>query len=67
VVYRTDLRDLVNGRSHDVELAPGDVVFVTRHWFASFGHVLNTLAPILAAGTTAGVTTAVITYGNGGR
>lgn len=59
-VYHASLDDIVDGDSHDVVLAPGDVVFVTDHWIADVGEVLNRLAPVLATGTTVGVTYAVI-------
>jgi polysaccharide export outer membrane protein len=62
-VYTTDLNALVDGEAHNVELAPGDVIFVTRQAIASVGEVLGHLAPLLSAGTTIGVTTAVITSG----
>jgi len=55
-VYTTSMVDIVNGRAHDVVLAPGDIVFVTEHWVASVGEVLDRLAPILSAGTAFGVT-----------
>jgi polysaccharide export outer membrane protein len=53
-VYRADLRALFRGEAKDVELAKGDVVFVTEHWLASMGHVLQRLTPFLAA-TTVGI------------
>jgi polysaccharide export outer membrane protein len=48
-VYRADLKALVAGRAGDVELAAGDIVFVTEHWFATATDVVNRLAPVLAA------------------
>ncbi|MEM9189879.1 MAG: SLBB domain-containing protein [Myxococcota bacterium] len=54
-VYTTSMVDIVNGRSHDVALAPGDVVFVTEHWIASVGEVLERLSPLLSAGTSVGL------------
>jgi polysaccharide export outer membrane protein len=50
-VYRADLKALVAGTGGDVELAPGDVVFVTEHWFATATNVVNRLVPSLAAVT----------------
>jgi polysaccharide biosynthesis/export protein len=47
-VYRADLKALVAGRAGDVELAAGDIVFVTEHWFATATDVVNRLAPALA-------------------
>lgn len=60
-VYRASLSDLVNGRGHNVELVPGDVVFVTQEPIASVGEVLARLSPLLSAGVSAGMTTAVLT------
>jgi len=45
-VYATSLRDIVDGESHDVELYPGDVVYVTDHWIEDFGEVTGMLAPL---------------------
>jgi polysaccharide export outer membrane protein len=50
-VYRADLKALVGGSGGDVELAPGDVVFVTEHWYATLTNVINRLVPSLAAVT----------------
>ncbi|ATB37116.1 hypothetical protein CYFUS_002537 [Cystobacter fuscus] len=46
-LYRADLEALVQGRAPDVELARGDIVFVTRHWFASVTDVIQRLVPLL--------------------
>jgi polysaccharide export outer membrane protein len=48
-VYRADLRALVSGQGGDVELAPGDVVFVTQHGFATATEIASRLTPLLAA------------------
>ena len=48
-VYRASLKAVVAGKGGDVELAAGDVVFVTEHWFASATNVVNRLTPLLAA------------------
>jgi polysaccharide export outer membrane protein len=45
-VYATSLRDIVDGESHDVELYPGDVVFVTDHWIEDFSELTGMLAPL---------------------
>ncbi|HKU41495.1 MAG TPA: polysaccharide biosynthesis/export family protein [Polyangiales bacterium] len=47
-VYTTSIRDVIDGYSHDVELYPGDVVFVTDHWIEDFGEVVNAIAPIIS-------------------
>jgi polysaccharide export outer membrane protein len=48
-VYRADLKALFAGDAGDVELAPGDIVFVTEHWFATATDVINRLTPALSA------------------
>jgi polysaccharide biosynthesis/export protein len=50
-VYCANLNDVMNGSKADVVLAPGDVVFVTEHWFATTAEVLQRLTPVLAAAT----------------
>lgn len=47
-VYETSLRDMVDGDSHDVELYPGDVIFVEDHWIEDFGEVMSALGPIFS-------------------
>lgn len=51
-IYRFNLDALVRGDSGDVQLAPGDVVFVTEHWAATMGQVLDRVAPLLAVVVT---------------
>jgi polysaccharide export outer membrane protein len=46
-LYRASLRALSQGQATDVELARGDVVFVTKHWFASATDVLHRLLPLM--------------------
>ena len=58
-VYTMSMVDLVNGDAHNVHLAPGDIIFVTEHWIASVGEVLDRLSPLLSAGTAFGITFAV--------
>lgn len=48
-VYRADLGALLEGEGGDIELAAGDTVFVTKHWFASTTDVVGKVAPALAA------------------
>ncbi len=55
-VYEWSFQDLVEDKTGDVELAPGDVVFVSEHWVAQMGEVLERIAPLLTVLTT-GVTT----------
>ena len=46
-VYTASIKDVVRGKARDVQLEPGDVVFVTEHWFASTTDVLQRLLPVL--------------------
>lgn len=48
-VYRANLDDLIDGNTTDVVFAPGDVVFVSEHWFATATDILNRLTPLIAA------------------
>jgi polysaccharide export outer membrane protein len=48
LVYQFNMKDVLTGRSGDVELAPGDVVFVTPHWSATMGEVINRVTPLLS-------------------
>jgi polysaccharide export outer membrane protein len=47
-VYTANLKALMSGNATDVELIPGDIVYVTKAWYASTADVLNSLAPVLA-------------------
>jgi polysaccharide export outer membrane protein len=47
-IYTANLKALTSGKATDVELAPGDIIYVTKTWYASMGDVLNALAPIIA-------------------
>lgn len=58
-VYEVDLGEIVDGEAPDVVLAPGDVVYVTDHWIASFGEVMERFGPILSIGVA--VATVAIT------
>jgi polysaccharide export outer membrane protein len=60
IVYRYDVDDLISGNTGDVELAPGDVVFITRHWSAILHRTIEILSPIISAGT--GIATAFFFY-----
>jgi polysaccharide export outer membrane protein len=48
LVYEYNLKRYVAGKSGDVELAPGDVVYVSRHWSATMGEVVGRISPLLA-------------------
>ena len=47
-VYTTSMKALSAGNSKDVLLVPGDIVYVSRAWYASTSDVLNALSPILS-------------------
>lgn len=55
-VYVTSPKDLFAGRGPDVRLAPGDVIFVTEHWLATVGQVLERLVPTTATAVLVGST-----------
>jgi polysaccharide export outer membrane protein len=46
-IYRASLKALIQGQATDVELARGDIVYVTKHWFASATDVIQRLVPLL--------------------
>ena len=48
LVYTTNLKALTSGEATDVELAPGDIVYVTKSWYASTADVLNSLSQVLS-------------------
>jgi polysaccharide biosynthesis/export protein len=52
-VYTTSLRDMIDGDAHDVELYPGDVVFVTDHLIEDFGEVVSIITPFVSLGLSA--------------
>ena len=47
-IYTTNLKALMSGKATDVELIPGDIVYVTNTWYATTADVLNALSPILS-------------------
>jgi polysaccharide export outer membrane protein len=47
-IYTTNLKALMSGKATDVELIPGDIVYVTKAWYASATDVLSALSPILS-------------------
>ncbi len=52
-VYRTDFGALMDGQTHDVELAAGDIIYVGTDTFWSITEVMNRLMPGLAAASLA--------------
>jgi len=51
-VYQYDLEELMDGQNGDIQLAPGDVVFVSEHWAATMAQVLERVQPLLAIALT---------------
>jgi polysaccharide export outer membrane protein len=47
-VYTTNLKALSAGDSKDIELLAGDIVYVSRAWYASTSDVLNAISPMLS-------------------
>jgi polysaccharide export outer membrane protein len=47
-VYTTNLKDFAAGRATDVQLVPGDIIYVSRAWYASTADVLGALSPVLS-------------------
>lgn len=47
-VYTASVNDVIDGDGHDVELYPGDLVWVTDHWIEDFGEVINVIGPLIA-------------------
>ena len=51
------MRDLVDAKATDVELVPGDIVYVTESWLASTAQVLEAIAPLLSLAEAAAIIT----------
>jgi polysaccharide biosynthesis/export protein len=47
-IYAVSAKDLFAGVRKDVVLAPGDVVYVSQHWFGSVGDVTERVVPAAA-------------------
>lgn len=52
-VYSASLDAIIEGKSSDVALAPGDVLFVTDHWLEDVREVLRLVVPVVAVASTA--------------
>ena len=52
-VYTANIKALYSGKATDVELAPGDIIYVTKSWYASTSDVLNAIAPVISLAATA--------------
>jgi polysaccharide export outer membrane protein len=47
-IYTANLKALTTGKATDVEMLPGDIVYLTKNWYTSAADVLNAMAPIIA-------------------
>jgi polysaccharide export outer membrane protein len=47
-IYTANLKSLTSGEATDVELVPGDIIYVTKSWYASAADVLNALSPLIS-------------------
>ncbi|MDH3199583.1 MAG: polysaccharide export protein [Myxococcales bacterium] len=54
-MYTASIKDLVNGKATDVQLAPGDIVYVTKAWYTKTGDVLNALSPLISLANSAAI------------
>ncbi len=54
-IYQAGISDIVDGRSPDVVLAPGDIVYVSSAGHADMRDVMNSIANILSLGTTGAI------------
>ncbi|MBK8171127.1 MAG: SLBB domain-containing protein [Sandaracinaceae bacterium] len=59
-VYIASLQDIVDGDAQDIELAPGDVLYVGQHPMAGLGEFLERIGPLFSAGISIGVTALII-------
>jgi polysaccharide export outer membrane protein len=55
-LYVANARDLLAGRRSDPLLASGDVVYVSQHWLATIGEVLEKVIPAATTGLLIGTT-----------
>jgi protein involved in polysaccharide export with SLBB domain len=63
-VYSTSIRDIVDGDSHDVELYPGDVIWITDHWIEDFSEVTGMLAPLVSIAFSAAALAVALSNAN---
>lgn len=54
-VYTTNLKALMAGEATDVELWPGDIIWVTKTWYASTADVMSGLSEIITIANTAAI------------
>ncbi|MBT8453128.1 MAG: polysaccharide export protein [Deltaproteobacteria bacterium] len=62
-VYTTNLKALTSGEATDVVLWPGDIIWVTKSWYASTADVMNGLSQIISLANTAAIL--ALAYGVG--
>jgi len=62
-VYTTNLKALMSGDATDVVLWPGDIIWVTKTWYASMADVMSGLSEIIALANTAAIL--ALAYGVG--
>jgi hypothetical protein len=69
-VYTTSVRDVIDGEGHDVELYPGDLIWVTDHWIDDFGEVIGVIGPLISltfSASALAVALSARTSGNAGN
>ena len=64
-VYTTNLKALMSGDATDVVLWPGDIIWVTKTWYASMSDVLSGLSEIISLANTAAIL--ALAYGVGAK
>ena len=62
-VYTTNLKELMAGEATDVELWPGDIIWVTKTWYASTADVMSGLSEMISIANTAAIL--ALAYGVG--
>ena len=64
-VYTTNLKALMSGDATDVVLWPGDIIWVTKTWYASMSDVMSGLSEIISLANTAAIL--ALAYGVGAK
>jgi polysaccharide biosynthesis/export protein len=64
LVYQWNFKAYTRGKNGDVELAPGDVIYVARHWTANMGLVIGRITPLLSLALSGFSTYAIIRLTN---
>ena len=63
-IYTTNLKALTSGDATDVVLWPGDIIWVTKSWYASTADVMNGLSQIVSLANTAAILALAYGVGN---